>query len=166
VRAALACLLLCAALVLSSNGVAAVPSKAASVAGVERAIRGCANRNRASAGLEPLRASGVLGKAARLHARNMVIDGFFDHEDPQGRGPLERVEIFDTRHEFFFVGENIAAGYLSAAVACKGWMQSPGHRENILNGDYTRIGAGFARGGSYGRYYVQVFAKGGQPSGG
>ena len=165
-RAALTCLLICAALVPASDGVAAVPGKAASAAGIERAIRGCANRHREAAGLPPLRASGVLGKAARLHARNMAARGFFDHEDPQGRGPLERVEIFDTRHEFFFVGENIAAGYPSAAATCQGWMQSPGHRENILNGDYTRVGGGFARGGPYGRYYVQVFAKGGQPDGG
>lgn len=136
------------------------PGKGASLAGVERAIRGCANRNREAAGLEPLRASGVLGKAARLQARNMATQGFFSHEDPQGRGPAERVEIFDTRHEFFFVGENIAAGYPSAAATCQGWMQSSGHRANILDGDYTRIGAGFARGGPYGRYYVQVFARG------
>jgi uncharacterized protein YkwD len=159
---ALASLLLCVALLLPPSGVAAA-GKPTSVAGIERAIRGCANRNREAAGLEPLVASGVLGKAARLHARNMAIDGFFDHEDPQGRGPAERVEIFDTHHEFFFVGENIAAGYASAAVACQGWMHSPGHRANILNDDYTRIGAGFARGGPFGRYYVQVFAKGGQP---
>ncbi len=161
-RSALVCLLLCTALVAPGSASSAGAGRAASIAGIERAIRGCANHNRDVAGLPPLRASGVLGKAARLQARNMATQGFFDHEDPQGHGPLERVEIFDTRHEFFFVGENIAAGYPSASVACKGWMQSPGHRENILNADYTRIGGGFARGGPYGRYYVQVFARGGR----
>jgi len=152
-----ACLFLCGALLLPGAVAAAASGK--SPAAIERAVRGCANRNREAAGLEPLRPSGVLDKAARLQARNMAIHGFFDHEDPQGRGPLERVEIFDARHEFFSVGENIAAGYPSAAATCQGWMHSAGHRANIL-GDYTRVGAGFARGGPYGRYYVQVFAKG------
>jgi len=158
VRIALASLLLCVALLLPAAAVAA-PGKTAAASAAERAIRGCANRNREAAGLEPLRASGVLARAARLQARNMAIHGFFAHEDPQGRGPAERVEIFDTRHEFVFVGENIAAGYSSPVAACQGWMHSAGHRENILNGEYTRIGAGFARGGPYGRYYVQVFAR-------
>jgi uncharacterized protein YkwD len=94
-------------------------SKATGPAAIERAIRGCANRNRRAAGLPPLRASGVLDKAARLHARNMAAEGFFDHTDPRGRGPAERVAIFDRESAFTFIGENIAAGYPSAAFACR-----------------------------------------------
>ena len=157
------CLLLCAALLLLPGTAASSTDTAAAKLSVatkaERAIRGCANRRRRAAGLEPLQASGALGKAARLHARNMAADGFFDHTDPQGRGPAERVELFDGRNELTFVGENIAAGYGSVAEACGGWMNSSGHRANILDADYTHIGGGFARGGSYGRYYVQVFAR-------
>jgi uncharacterized protein YkwD len=134
-------------------------SRASSTGKVEHAVRACANRSRRAAGLEGLRASGALAKAARLHARNMAVHGFFDHVDPQGRGPAERVAIFDSGNEFAFVGENIAAGYASARAACVGWMNSPGHRANILDPDYTHVGAGFARGGPYGRYYVQVFAR-------
>jgi uncharacterized protein YkwD len=66
------------------------------------------------------------------------------------------VVIFDRAGRFTFIGENIAAGYGLAASACDGWMNS-GHRENILEPEYTHIGGGFARGGSLGRYYVQVF---------
>jgi uncharacterized protein YkwD len=131
----------------------------ASFARVERAIRACANRNRRAAGLDALSPSSVLDRAARLHARDMAVQGFFDHVDPQGRDPADRVAIFDGRHEFTFVGENIAAGYPSAQASCAGWMASPGHRANILEPDYTHLGAGFARGGPYGRYYVQVFAR-------
>lgn len=134
-------------------------ARATTVPQVEHAIRACANRNRVAAGLEPLQASGVLGKAARLHARDMARNGFFEHTDPQGRDPADRVAIFDIRHEFDFIGENIAAGYPSAQATCRGWMNSPGHRANILEPDYTSIGAGFARGGPYGRYYVQVFGR-------
>lgn len=157
-----ACLLICVALLLPAgiaSGAGAGAAKASAAAKAERAIRGCANRNRRAAGLEPLRASGVLAKAARLHARNMASEGFFEHTDPQGRGPSERVELFDGQGELSFVGENIAAGYGSVAEACRGWMNSPGHRANILGEGYTHIGGGFARGGSYGRYYVQVFAR-------
>jgi len=143
----------------AASGRRAIGSKATGPVAIERAIRGCANRNRRAAGLPPLRASGVLGKAARLHARNMAVEGFFDHTDPRGRGPAERVAIFDRENAFTFIGENIAAGYPSAGVACRGWMNSSGHRANILGTQYTTIGAGFARGGPYGRYYVQVFGR-------
>ncbi len=149
------CLMLLPVALVEASATAAAP---ASVAKVERAIRRCADNSREAAGLGPLQASGVLDKAARLQARDMAVQGFFEHTDPQGRDPADRVAIFDGRHEFSFVGENIAAGYPSAQSTCRGWMHSSGHRANILDFDYTRIGVGFARGGSYGRYYVQVFA--------
>lgn len=63
-------------------------------------------------------------------------------------------------HEGVARWENIAAGQPSAASACRSWMDSPGHRANIL-GNYNRIGLGFWSGGTYGRYYVQVFARAG-----
>jgi uncharacterized protein YkwD len=135
------------------------PAAAPSRSGIERGIRECANRNRRAAGLDPLQHSRTLSAAARLQARNMAKYDFFDHIDPQGRGPQERVEIFDQSHRYSFIGENIAAGYGSALAACEGWMHSSGHRANILGQDYTAIGSGFSRGGEYGRYYVQVFAK-------
>jgi len=148
-------------LLLAAGAVSAASSGAKAVAhpAVERGMRDCANRNRRAAGLETLQPSRVLSEAARLQARDMAREDFFDHTDPQGRDPAERVEIFDREHRYAFVGENIAAGYASTLTACQGWMQSPGHRENILGRDYTAIGTGFSRGGEYGRYYVQVFAK-------
>jgi uncharacterized protein YkwD len=135
-----------------------VAAASASVAAIAQGIRDCANRNRRARGIALLSSGGSLNRAARLQARNMARRGFFDHTDPQGRGPAERVSIFDPRGRFAFVGENIGAGYRSVAAACRGWMNSAGHRENILDSDYTHIGGGFARGGPYGRYYVQVFA--------
>lgn len=126
---------------------------------IERAIRGCANRERRSRGTPALAASRVLTRAARLPARNMARQGFFDHTDPQGRSVGDRVSIFDRGNRFTYIGENIAAGYRSALSTCRGWMRSSGHRRNILDRRYTAIGGGFARGGPYGRYYVQVFGK-------
>lgn len=135
-------------------------AEAASGAGrltVERGIRGCANRQRRARGVAPLALSTPLARAARMHARNMARLGFFDHTDPQGRGVGERVAIFDRARRFTYIGENIAAGQSSAASACSSWMGSAGHRANILNPEFTHIGAGFASGGPYRRYYVQVF---------
>jgi uncharacterized protein YkwD len=154
---------LCLSLVLAAGGVeiagAGSTATSASHQEVERAVRECANRNRRAAGLEPLHPSRVLSQAARLQARNMARHDFFDHTDQQGRDVAERVEIFDRQHRYTLVGENIAAGYGSARLACDGWMHSSGHRANILGQGYTAIGTGFAVGGEYGRYYVQVFAK-------
>lgn len=156
------------AIVLLSLGVstggdgalAALTPSTSGTAGIERGIRDCANRNRRAGDLGRLAWSRALARAARLHARNMARQDFFDHTDMQGRGVGERVAIFDRAGRFTFVGENIAAGYSSATSACQGWMNSRGHRENILNPEYTHIGGGFARGGSLGRYYVQVLAAG------
>jgi uncharacterized protein YkwD len=58
----------------------------------------------------------------------------------------------------WFAGENIFGGPRNPLAACRGWMASPGHRDNILDPSYTQIGAGYARGGRYRTYWVQVFA--------
>lgn len=163
-RAPLTALVCAVALLVPLPPAAGVPGAQADIseselAKVERAIRSCANSQRRAAGLRPLRASGVLSQAARLHARNMAVHRFFSHTDQRGRGPAERVEIFDSEGSFDFIGENIAAGYSSARLACRGWMNSPGHRANILREGFTSIGTGFARGGSLRRYYVQVFGR-------
>jgi uncharacterized protein YkwD len=124
---------------------------------VERLIRGCANRQRAKRGLRALRADKGLGRAARMHARAMLEQGYFNLVDPHGSGPAERVERVSTRR-WRLIGENIAAGYADTARACSGWMSSPGHRANILRRGFTHVGGGYAHGpGGYGRYYVQVF---------
>ena len=125
---------------------------------VEESIRDCANRERHERGLRQLKHDPALDAAARLHARRMLTRGFFDHEDPDGVGPADRVKRFAKRR-YVIVGENIAAGFDSTGATCRGWMNSPGHRANILRTSFTRVGAGYASGDSeYGRYYVQVFA--------
>lgn len=123
----------------------------------ERGIVRCANRNRIRRGLAPLIVEASLGSAARLHSRNMLRHGFFDHTDPWAMGPGDRVALFDASP--WAIGENISAGYTSSSSACRGWMASSGHRDNILDPGYTHIGAGFARGPrGYGYHYTQVFS--------
>lgn len=136
---------------------AAKTKKQKRIARAERRMRVCANYRRSRNGLPPVRAARKLNRAARMHARNMAKHRFFSHTDHRGRSPFDRVRIFDRNGTFVAVGENIAAGFRSVRGACRGWMRSKGHRENMLRRGWTHIGTGFALGGPYGRYYVQVF---------
>jgi uncharacterized protein YkwD len=135
----------------------AAPARAAYPA-TEAALRQCANDARRAHGLRPLARSGALDRAARLHARDMARYRFFDHQDPFGRGPAERVALFDPGRRLVAVGENIAFGYPSAGATCRGWLSSPGHRRNLLDARYTSVGAGVWRSGGGARYFVQDFA--------
>jgi uncharacterized protein YkwD len=128
---------------------------------MREAVLDCTNRERARRGLPELRSHRALRRAAQLHARNMLRYRFFSHDDPFGRSPSARVALFQRGSGFSSIGENIAAGYHTARAACRGWLDSPGHRANILNRRYTRIGIGFAGGGGgYGTYFVQNFGGG------
>lgn len=138
---------------------AADAASRARVTAKERVIRTCANRLRATHGLEALRFSRSLAKAARFQSRNMARQRYFDHIDPAGRGVARRV----ARYTSYFgrrLGENIGAGRRTSRATCRSWSRSAGHRANILNPRYTSIGTGFATGGSYRRYYTQVFGTG------
>jgi hypothetical protein len=131
-------------------------AQAGSIDSAEVLVRRCVNKARTDRGLAALVDSPILDRAARLHARNMVRWHFFGHTDPLGRGPDGRVAKFDPTGMFDGVGENIARAYSSVRAACAGWLSSPGHRENILDPDYTHIGGGYAR-SEHQRLYVQDF---------
>jgi uncharacterized protein YkwD len=139
---------------------AASPGSAAAVSpqDVAAQIRQCANQERAKHGLGPLVENHVLDQAAAFHARNMARHDFFGHTDPWGRGPAERVDRLGSAAAFHVIGENIADGQRSAAVACVEWMHSAGHRANILDPAFHSVGGGFAVGQTRARYYyVQEF---------
>jgi uncharacterized protein YkwD len=106
------------------------------------------NQERASAGCSALTADdGLTGLASRF-SKQMADEGFFDHTDPEGRTPWDRAaEVGITN----LGGENIARGQGGAAAVMESWMNSPGHRANILNCDYHSIGIGvyFGEGGPW-----------------
>jgi uncharacterized protein YkwD len=104
---------------------------AASATASERALVACTNDARAARGLEPLKVDRALYSVAHGFAVDMARRGFFDHVDPEGRYP-------------------------DAAATCRGWLCSRGHRRNILDHHFTRIGAGYADGGD-GPVFVQDF---------
>ncbi|MEV5274763.1 CAP domain-containing protein [Streptomyces werraensis] len=113
------------------------------------------NRERARAGLPPLSRDPLLTTAAQAHSADMVARDFYAHTAPDGSRPWDRAAAAGSRCRT--VGENIACGQRSAAEVVRGWMNSPGHRANILKPEFTRIGVGFAGGGRAGTYWTQLF---------
>ncbi|MDT9699095.1 CAP domain-containing protein [Streptomyces sp. P17] len=113
------------------------------------------NRERARAGLSPLAVDPVLTTAAQAHSADMVARAFYAHTSPEGSRPWDRAAAAGSRRRS--IGENIACGQRSPAEVVLGWMNSPGHRANILKRDFTHIGIGFAGGGEAGTYWTQLF---------
>ena len=102
------------------------------------------NQERAKAGCGPLRTNKALTQAAEAHAADMVDQHYFAHDSLDGRSPFDRMKAAGFRGGA--MAENIAVGYSTAAAVVQGWMNSPGHRANILNCSYTMIGIGYDSG--------------------
>ncbi|MBR5897110.1 MAG: hypothetical protein IKZ39_05790 [Lachnospiraceae bacterium] len=128
-----------------------------SVDGFAAQVIALVNSERAAQGLEPLTEDPVLSQAAQKRAEEIVTS--FSHTRPDGRGCDTVVGEFGL--SYYYIGENIAAGYSSPANVITGWMNSPGHRANILHENYGHIGVGclYADGTGYGYYWVQLFTE-------
>ncbi|MER5432521.1 CAP domain-containing protein [Streptomyces sp. NPDC002588] len=113
------------------------------------------NRERAGAGLRPLGVDRALTTAAQAHCADMVARAFYSHTSPEGTQPWDRAAAAGSTRRT--IGENIACGQRSAAEVVEGWMNSPGHRANILKPAFTHIGVGYAGGGPSGTYWTQLF---------
>lgn len=112
------------------------------------------NSVRAKDGLNKLEFSESAQKSSRSHSKDMKTREFFDHINKDGESPFDRMKKEGI--EYLAAGENIAAGQTSAIYAHEAWMNSEGHRKNIL-GDYKYIGVGVEFGGFYSMYYTQNF---------
>lgn len=125
------------------------PSKAASTPSTaEAAVLSLVNEERGKAGCSPVTASSTLATLAETFSEDMAARGFFDHTDPDGATPWDRAEKLGIAN---LGGENIARGQADAAAVMEAWMNSPGHRANILNCDFKTMGVGahFASGGPW-----------------
>jgi uncharacterized protein YkwD len=158
-------ILLLVALVGCGGGALEVPRTPTSVEpttqeeAMEDTVHALINEQRTGNGLAPLVHDEAIRAVARAHSQDMVARDFFDHVNPDGLDPFDRLAMdFIT---YSAAGENIAwnRGYSDpAAVAVEGWMNSSGHRANILNGTYTHTGVGVARSEADGAwYFTQVF---------
>ncbi|MCH0541264.1 CAP domain-containing protein [Streptomyces sp. MUM 203J] len=114
----------------------------------EAAVLDLVNKERAKAGCSPVRASKDLGALARAYSTDMAERDFFSHTDPDGNSPWDRAAKAGIEG---LGGENIARGQADAAAVMEAWMNSEGHRANILNCDFNTLGVGvhFADGGPW-----------------
>ncbi|GAA4117133.1 MULTISPECIES: sigma-70 family RNA polymerase sigma factor [Streptomyces] len=112
------------------------------------------NSERGKAGCSALTSNPKLYDAALKHSENMAAQNFFDHTDPSGAGPGERITA--AGYQWSAYGENIARGQADAAAVMDSWMNSPGHRANILNCGFKEIGIGVHY-GSGGPWWTQDF---------
>lgn len=113
------------------------------------------NAERQKAGCPPLSNNRTLRLVATAHSEDMAARDFFSHTNPDGQDPGDRAAAagYDG-----YAGENIAMGYRSAEAVVEGWMDSSGHRANILNCSSTEIGVGVAD-SPRGLYWTQMFGR-------
>ncbi|RYL95911.1 hypothetical protein EWI07_00465 [Sporolactobacillus sp. THM7-4] len=138
-----------------SNRASAAPA-ASQMNAFEQKVVDLTNQQRSKAGLKPLKADNrSLSRMARDKAQDMRDKNYFDHQSPTYGSPFDMMKKYGIHYSS--AGENIAAGQKSPEEVVQGWMNSPGHRANILNANYTTIGVGYVQGGSYGSYWVQEF---------
>jgi len=123
------------------------------------------NDIRAANGLPPLRRVVELDQAARYHAADMAQDDYFDHHSyDRSGGSLVRACDWSARIQSYYtswnsLAENIAAGQADPEDVMNSWMNSSGHRANILSNGNWEIGVGYSEGGAYRRYWVQDFGR-------
>lgn len=131
---------------------AAPTGDAAMAAEVTRLV----NVERAKVGCTALRVDSRLAAAARLHSIDMATKNYFSHTSLDGRSPWDRIQA-----QGYTAGsaENIAAGQPSAASVVSAWMNSAGHRANILSCSNKAVGVGIGHGGSYRIYWTQDFGR-------
>ncbi|MCL1631130.1 CAP domain-containing protein [Sporolactobacillus sp. CPB3-1] len=122
----------------------------------EQKVVDLTNQERTKAGLQPLKAdNSALSKMARAKSQDMRDKNYFDHQSPTYGSPFDMMKKYGISYKS--AGENIAAGQKTPEEVVQGWMNSPGHRANILNASFTTIGVGYVEGGSYGSYWTQEF---------
>jgi uncharacterized protein YkwD len=117
------------------------------------------NAERVRASLPAFELHTRLTTAAQLQADQCARLGRIDHVLPEAQYPTPEDRIVAAGYNWQAFGENLAMGYPTAAAAVQSWMQSPGHRANILNATFTEIGAGYATDAAGRTYYVQVFGR-------
>jgi uncharacterized YkwD family protein len=113
------------------------------------------NQERINAGVKPLKLANDVSYVARVKSKDMRDHDYFDHTSPVYGSPFDMMDDFGLTYRT--AGENIAAGQSTAVNVMNSWMNSEGHRNNILNPNFTEIGIGYVEGGDYGSYFTQMF---------
>ena len=129
-----------------------VPLTDSRVTAYEAKVIELVNDIRKDQGLSPLTANWELSRVARYKSQDMHDRRYFSHTSPTYGSPFQMMKNFGISYRS--AGENIAKGYATPEAVVKGWMNSPGHRANILNKSFTHIGVGYVENGSY---WTQMF---------
>lgn len=124
---------------------------------IENEVIRLVNIERSKAGVAPLSANWELSRVARYKSQDMINKGYFSHQSPTYGSPFDMMQNFGLR--FSAAGENIAYGQRTPGEVMNSWMNSPGHRGNILSPSFTQIGVGVAKTSSGVYYWTQMFIK-------
>jgi len=127
------------------------------VKAIENKVAQLVNQERAKRGLAPLTYNWEVARVARYKSTDMMNKNYFSHTSPTYGSPFRMMESFGIR--FSAAGENIAMGQRTPEEVMNAWMNSPGHRANILSNNYTQIGVGYAKSSSGKIYWTQMFIK-------
>ena len=129
-----------------------IPQLDSTVSAFENEVIRLVNEIRIKNGLKPLTANWELSRVARYKSQDMVDNRYFSHTSPTYGTPFQMIRAFGL--SFRTAGENIAYGQRTPQAVVNAWMNSSGHRANILNSSYTQIGVGYA---ASGHYWTQMF---------
>ena len=126
-----------------------------SIDAVEAQVAELINAQRSLAGLSELGFDYRLNIVADQHSADMALNGCFQHDSCDGTNTFDRIlKVYPSGGA---MGEIIAAGYRDATAVVDAWMNSPGHRAQILGASFTALGVGLVKGGSYGTYWTVDF---------
>lgn len=118
----------------------------------EKQVVDLTNAERTKKGLKPLQVDNQLAKAAGVKSQEMSDKKYFDHNSPTYGSPFDMMKKFGVSYSY--AAENIAMGQRSPQEVVQAWMNSQGHRQNIMNPNFTHIGVGYAASGNY---WTQMF---------
>lgn len=124
---------------------------------LEQQVINLVNKHRAANGLAPLACNWELCRVARFKSQDMINKKYFSHQSPTYGSPFTMMQSFGIR--FSAGGENIAYGQRTPQDVMNAWMNSPGHRNNIMSPIYTQIGVGVAKASNGTYYWTQMFIK-------
>ena len=131
-----------------------IPTVDASVTAFEQEVIRLVNEIRVENGLKALSYDWELSRVARIKSQDMKDNRYFAHNSPVYGTPFQMMKNFGISYRS--AGENIAKGYATPQAVVNAWMNSSGHRANILNANYTHIGVGYVAGGNY---WTQMFIR-------
>jgi len=134
------------------NQVLTIPLTDVTVTSYEQQVADLVNAERAKAGLSALKLNWELSRVARIKSQDMHDKKYFAHQSPTYGSPFDMMKKFGITYRT--AGENIAQGYATPQAVMTGWMNSPGHKANILNASFTQIGVGYFKDGNY---WTQMF---------